>query len=631
MKHYKKVPRIQNRFLIFFLFLLPLVSIPAYDGFDLPKQFFLVFCVTALFLVQSPGTQFKRNLPFSPLSILAVAVFFFSLLSIFQAVNRVDSLIRLFFLLTVILFYLIIVAQDESASHWEMMIKAIVFSAGVVSLIGIYQFWFGHVPGLRSLTGPSATFSNKNMAAHFVGIVFPFSLYLFRRFQNMFYGLMASTLGIYIFYCQTMAVFLAGMVSVIVSLALILLKKKTARKRTGSFQIPLEWRRGTAIKVFICLMVVIGLVILPLLIRSSGIQKINTPVRIGKAIQGEEAGVKHRLDLWGNTLDMIWDHPWLGVGIGNWKYQYPLYHRSSRLDKHFGIGIQPIETNSEWLQVLSETGIFGALAFFLLVIAGLGMASRAYAREKDNDRGGMILALFWGFLTLTVIVSFGSIFRHPVHSLLFWLILAGIHRYYHSNKQQMVIPSKGSLRIMWSVFFVLKVCLVLFVLFMFQAVRSDLVFYNGVTLWNDGRHNQGVNLMSQAASIYPMSHAYHSVLSRAYLRINLPENAREYATRALRIHPNDINSLNNLGVALNMAGLPDKALIPLERGVKIKPDGAILRFNLGLTLWNVGRYSEAANQFREVLKIDPRYPQARKFLNDVLEKDVGISEDQLER
>lgn len=606
-----------------FVFLLPLVVTPAFDGFRLPKQFFTVICVALLFLVRPFPERFNRNLLASPLSLLGIGVFLTSLVSVFQAVSPVESLSSLFFLTVLILFYFILIARDESFAHWEILVQALVFSAFLVSLLGIYQFWFGHIPELRSVAGPSATFGNKNLAAYFVSVVFPFSLYLFRRYQHLFYGLVAAVLGIYIFYCQTVGVFLAGLVSVAASVVLSVRKGRRNRKRTEPFQFQPVWKKTTAVKAFICLMVVIGLVILPLIARTSGIQSIDTPVRIGKAIQGNEAGVTHRLDLWRNTLDMIGDHMLMGVGVGNWRHQYPLYHRSTRNDRRYGIGIPPSGALNDWLQVFAETGIFGFISWLLLAVMGSVMAVRAFLRETDRDREGMILALFWGFLSLVVIAAIGSPFNHPVPALMFWFILAGIHRFYHTNRQRAVTVAGGSKWTVWIGLFVLKVCVLLFALLWFQVIRSDVIFYRGVTLWNKGKQNQGIELMSRGVAVYPWNFSHHSTMSRAYLRMNRPDEARESASIALGLHPNDINSLNNLGISLNMAGMPMEALSHLERGVSIKPDEPVLLFNLGVTLRNLGRYADAAVQFQKVLEIDPRYPGVRQFLEGIQEeKDI---------
>lgn len=112
-----------------------------------------------------------------------------------------------------------------------------------------------------------------------------------------------------------------------------------------------------------------------------------------------------RLGLASEALSLFGQHPFLGVGLGNF-VKYSHYYWKEPVHNIF-------------LLVLSETGILGFLAFLTLFLSSLKNSLRLYG---DSPRS----------LSLLVIIIFLSLFDHylltsAVGLLLFWLVL-GISR-----------------------------------------------------------------------------------------------------------------------------------------------------------------------------------------------------------
>ncbi len=68
------------------------------------------------------------------------------------------------------------------------------------------------------------------------------------------------------------------------------------------------------------------------------------------------------------------------------------------------------------------------------------------------------------------------------------------------------------------------------------------------------------------------------------------------------------------GTALAEAGKTKEAEPALKRAGALDPTAAMPRFNLGVLLARQGRREEAAELFREVLRLDPANAQARAYL-----------------
>lgn len=93
--------------------------------------------------------------------------------------------------------------------------------------------------------------------------------------------------------------------------------------------------------------------------------------RLAEAFDWSGGTERERQTLWGNTLGMIGDHPWLGVGAGNWKIEYPKWAKSfaAHSSDDFSPIRQPERAHNDALQVLAETGwpAFLCLVGFFIV------------------------------------------------------------------------------------------------------------------------------------------------------------------------------------------------------------------------------------------------------------------------
>ena len=94
-------------------------------------------------------------------------------------------------------------------------------------------------------------------------------------------------------------------------------------------------------------------------------------------------GGDQRLVFWLSSLLIFVKHPWLGVGLDNFKSYFPQYQVKALTLLHLGYGniASPRWSHSEYLQVLCEGGIFSFLA-----VMGL-MALLLYGFRREVHRG----------------------------------------------------------------------------------------------------------------------------------------------------------------------------------------------------------------------------------------------------
>jgi tetratricopeptide (TPR) repeat protein len=131
------------------------------------------------------------------------------------------------------------------------------------------------------------------------------------------------------------------------------------------------------------------------------------------------------------------------------------------------------------------------------------------------------------------------------------------------------------------------------------------------------QHNQEPGVIGQydrALQDKPDDIDTRNDLGLALLQAGRVQEATAQFQQVLRARPDYIDARNNLGLALLQTGHPADAIVQFEQALKIKPDFAEAHNNLGLALAQVGRYKEAVAHYRQALKFKPDYPDAKNNL-----------------
>jgi len=617
----KTISNIRNKNIIIFsfsllAFLLPLIYFPLLiQAFRLPKNLTLFLILFLLFGLKIKDFNYEIHVK-SSLTVFIFLFYTFSLLSIFQSINKWESIYWLLFLLNFLVLYMIIIHKINHLEQIQTIIKFLIFSGFIVSFIGILQFWFGTIDLLPALKGPGSTFGNKNMGAHYISIILPFSLFFFIYYSKkyFFYGLSFALFIIYGFYCQTRSIILATLISVFL-LSILFLKKLKNKNFKDSIK-KLIFKKTKNKILFSILLFTLTMIILPLIIEPIGVGKYNLHKETRQVITGDYHTL-NRLNIWSNTVQIIRDNPLTGIGIGNWKFIYPKYSTSAKKDIIFSIRKQPYDAHNDILQTISEIGIIGALFLLLLILTGFYMIIRTILKEKNDIKFLFYLALLWSYSVFIVISMVDFPFKHPVQSFIFWSMLAFFHVIYYKNSKQKILLQIKKKRL-FSVFnLFVKIALILFFVIMIYLAIGDFYFFKGMRLWNSDNKEMGIKFMEKGSSYGFFNHRYHTMLSNVYLKIESPLKAYESASLALEFHPNNINALNNKASALGMMKKYDQAIVYFKKALSIKPDSPLLIFNLGLTYFQTRNYNKAKQQFKKLLRISPKDNRAIEFLKKI--------------
>jgi len=151
-----------------------------------------------------------------------------------------------------------------------------------------------------------------------------------------------------------------------------------------------------------------------------------------------------------------------------------------------------------------------------------------------------------------------------------------------------------------------------------QTNRTDDLLNKGIALYDDGNYKAALAQYLQALKSDRRNPTVNYELSLTYFALNDLPNT---------IHHSDavIKSLNaspeikaqahvNKGSALDITGHPDQALKEYRKAAKLYPEYQMAYYNMGLTLYNQQKYSEAEQALVKAVQLKPGHSSSHLLL-----------------
>jgi len=139
----------------------------------------------------------------------------------------------------------------------------------------------------------------------------------------------------------------------------------------------------------------------------------------------------------------------------------------------------------------------------------------------------------------------------------------------------------------------------------------------GVLLCGAGRGADGIGQLEAAVRMRPDFARAHFDLGNALVQAGrIPEAISSYE-EALGIDPGLAEASNNLGIVLCRTGRPEEGLARIEAAIRAKPDFAQAHFARATALLQAGRREEAAAEYERVLQLRPNDPSAARMLERI--------------
>ena len=307
-----------------------------------------------------------------------------------------------------------------------------------------------------------------------------------------------------------------------------------------------------------------------------------------------------RTAIWRNTLEMIRDNPLVGVGLGNHKVFYPLYHRRAVTEKIFSEKAQLTHVHNDFLQAFAELGVVGMLLLGWLLYVIVGVASRLTSPAQPCQVRLWTMGICVSVAGLLVNACFSFPFQRAIPPLVLMSLVAMLGVFHGGEKSGSYLLRRRW--IMAVVGVVAIAALVWQIRFHYLAIRSEHHFLNVTRLEKTRSWERIVSEAGKAYGYNPHRAIILSYMGRAYAELGRYSEAIEALEKVVAAYPNHINALLNIGVAYTGIGQEDRAMEAYQKIMSIKPDYAKVHNNTANLLMKQsdfdGRSDAATNRRR---------------------------------
>lgn len=493
-----------------------------------------------------------------------------------------------------------------------------------LSLIGLAQYFglaFTAIPGNFIIY---ATMANKNLLASYLLLAMPFVWYgiLFfggkgRSMAMLAY--LAAVLVVAIIHART--TWIAGsMLLALLALIGILIRRNyitiAAEARKILLRRLTQVLGATTVPLLLAVLIYYGHTI-----KDAEINQAITAAGVGVSSVGE------RLQLWEKTLEMIRDHPLLGVGIGSWKIFIPAYGSDGL--RSAGGAVNFVRPHNDFLWILAESGP-AALLGFLAIFSLAGYYAWRLLSRSGQPAIQITALLFAGGIAAYLIISLASFPRERIaHTALLFMQLAvmaaGYHRAFPLRQagfpRRLELPLNGLLLLL----------LTLSSWVGYQRVQAEIDTRKAYQARASQQWRQEIDYLARAESpLYQMDPlATPLALYRGLAWTKLTDRdpaAMDSATaafrQAYRVHPHHLIVLNNMAAVYHREGDLEKAAAFFEQALSLSPHLEHALINLTVVYYKMGRYQQA---YDTIQKCDPRStnPKIDEY-RQALEEKLGM-------
>ncbi|HEA47402.1 MAG TPA: hypothetical protein ENH97_03220, partial [bacterium] len=659
----------------------------------LTATYILILILTCLWFLRM---NWQRSFRFvsSPLNLPLALFLSLALLSTIFSINKGASLAELYKVITFILFYFLLVNNIGKEYHLKVFIPAALGVGSIVAGYGVYQY-FSHWPNLTEI---ASTFPpNPNSLAGYLLLIIPlaFALALWSssKWLSRLAFVAASLTFISLLATHSRGGYLAFMGSVVVFILL-------SRKRV------MERKRRLFLLLGMLLIITTSLVTIQMILKPRPLKKPAdflselkpyspiqvtvqeaSDVSLGEPVSTrfftpppkEERGftfqrtsttifIIDRLQMWGRTLEIIRDYPFLGTGMGTYgiifkRHKIPIPLNNETIARY---GMSARFAHNEYLQIAAETGL-PSLVIFLWIITlifrtGLRTLTKVtqlpsypvtQLKEPANRQTGkpanrqtgqlanwqnyLIIGLLSGLTGLLLHSLVDFVLRPPATDILFIYFAALIMRYQQTGKLanwQTGKPITHHPDTLFSHLYhspLIRGSLIICITLILTAqVTLPLIAYRhyrkGIDYQKEKAFDRAISSYLIAQRLEPTNDRYHknlgdlyrhlALVSKEERRFWLEKATREYEKMVL-LSPRDSHYRRDLGVIYWLASqgkdrlLINKSIAQFRESLKVDPTFPFSSCALGIIYAKIGWEDEAIEKFARTVYYEPNYVEAR--------------------
>lgn len=314
------------------------------------------------------------------------------------SITLISSMTKLLVYIIAFLFLFITTNLIDSKAKLYYLILAIVISATIVGLYGVYQYkagvelkesWIDKELNPDIRTRVISTFDNPNVLAEYLILTIPITCALLWNttswFKRFLFLLSAASQGL----CILLTFSRGGWLGIFLSMVL--------------FAIFIDRR--------LFLFYIAGGIGLVALSPAAVMTRISTISNM------EDSSTAYRFPLWKATIDMIKDY-WvngIGLGINAFRAVYPRYMRQ---------GIIAVHSHNIILQIFVESGIFGIIGFIVFMFNSMRLNLITFAKGMDIKIKRISISIFASVLGIFLHGLVDYIFFSDRIVMMLWILIS---------------------------------------------------------------------------------------------------------------------------------------------------------------------------------------------------------------
>ncbi len=502
----------------------------------------LLIALWAIELFVRPQMQIEvTRLAWPALGVLGAAA-----LSLINAENLALSLISFVGLIYFGLLGLLIVNTTESECDIKILLGALVLSASIASGYGLLQY-YGRLPGPPGFVGGSsamiATFGNPNYLAGFLAHLIVPGVFLSFVTQNrwMRVGLLVILILMTaaLVAANSVGAWLAALFSVLFFFAGMLIF------RLGR---ALHAQRRWVLAALILLGVTVWLQAPPgplnaLIGRAASAQESANPIdqiaRFFQRLWEENSGIARSWNWW-IAYEMLKAHPFIGVGLGDYKVEFLEYKarfKETPLGQQYNFYLpRAIQAHNDYVQLIAELGLIGLIAVGFFVSTLLRSAHSFVRSPESPERRLWVVALCAGLAAFATDALVSFPLHLPASELNLVLLISLLYaRPLLGSEPTVALISKTKITI-GAVAFVLALVVSFFT---YRDWQADIALDQGEAEIKSLRYETARLALerSVALGIAPGKALYY--LGVVYAQRGELQRAREYFERSLKTYPTE--------------------------------------------------------------------------------------------
>jgi O-antigen ligase len=460
----------------------------------------------------------------------------------------------------------------------------------LVAVFGILEYFGINVLGFRFTPRRGSTLNIRNFASEYSVIALPYLIIFGFKNQNRLLKIYSAVSGliilVFIFYCRTRSSFVVLGVYIVILFIFLVYNK-------SFFEQNLK-------KIFFVILAITALSMLIGSLTPPNIDRTRTSLNttVGSMFEKSRPENSARINYIKTALRIFRDEPLLGIGTGSWFGIYPGYNGTVYTDENI-LMTSEINPHNDYLEILSENGIFGIL-FYLLIIFLTGKSLFAESRKRPVYIP--VLLSFTGFL----VISLFSFPKSNISAIILFATAIGIS---HTNKEyeatyEHILLSVRTIKII--VMTSLTVILLFFAIFGFLRYKYEITYLEGIREKFTENYSGMLDKLEKVnTSVFPTDangipiEFYKGV---GYFELKKYKEAEISFDKALFLTPNAPMILNNKAAVLYMQNEYMDAIKVLREMNRRFPLFVEPKINLLAIYANMKQDSLAQNLIQEIEK-----------------------------